>query len=173
MTRPRNNGRITREELMQRLSYDGATGIFTWRETKWDHAVGDVAGYNDGRGYVRIVMNGCAFPAHRLAWLYTYSEWPPDQIDHINGARSDNRICNLRTATSAQNNAAKGLTSQNKSGYKGVSWNIKKKRWQVYIRVNGKNKFLGHYDDAKTGGKVYAVAANAYHGPFANMGRKI
>lgn len=46
--------------------------------------VGDVAGCVDKDGYIQIRLKGKMYPAHRLAWLYVYGEWPQDEIDHIN-----------------------------------------------------------------------------------------
>lgn len=54
-------------------------------------------------GYTTIGYKGKYYSAARLAWYLYYKEWP-NQIDHINGNRSDNRICNLRNVTSKQNN---------------------------------------------------------------------
>jgi len=55
-----------------------------------------MAGSVHSTGYVRIGVDGGKYTAHCLAWLYTHGVWPSDQIDHINGNRSDNRIANLR-----------------------------------------------------------------------------
>ncbi|MGL9722094.1 HNH endonuclease signature motif containing protein [Symbiopectobacterium sp.] len=41
--------------------------------------------------------------AHRLAWIYVYGVEPDGEIDHINGIRSDNRICNFRIVDDKQN----------------------------------------------------------------------
>lgn len=66
---------------------------------------------------------------------------PPFVIDHINRDKNDNRRCNLRICTQAENN-------KNKDRYdkpdKGVS--LRRGKWQVVIKVNGKAKWFGHYD---------------------------
>ena len=46
-------------------------------------------------GYLMIMINGKAYPAHRLAWLIVYGTMPDGFIDHINRVRTDNRISNL------------------------------------------------------------------------------
>lgn len=62
----------------------------------------------------------------------------PDKMatDHVNGDGLDNREENLRICTQAQNLQNKGIQSNNKSGYIGVYWSNRKKRWIAY--VNGK-----------------------------------
>ena len=70
--------------------------------------------------YTYISIYGKRYPAHRLAWLYIYGEWPPDQIDHIDGEPSNNRLDNLRLATNSENQQNRKIASNNTSGAKGV-----------------------------------------------------
>ena len=93
---------IAQETVRSRLSYCIKTGQFTWKNGKNQ---GLIAGHHKAHGYRVININGFGeFFAHRLAWIYIYGEIPDGLvIDHINGIRSDNRICNLRTATYQQN----------------------------------------------------------------------
>ena len=68
-------------------------------------------------------------------------------VDHINGIKTDNRLCNLRYCTARENNLFYSV-SHNKmktSLYPGVYWNKKLSRWQVQIYIQGKNKYLGTY----------------------------
>ena len=48
----------------------------------------------------------------------------------------------------------KGLLSSNQSGYKGVSWDARRKRWFVIVRVDGVRKRLGSYEDVDEAGMV-------------------
>ncbi len=59
----------------------------------------------------------------------------------------------------------KGLLSSNQSGYKGVSWNRKKKRWHVVVQVNGRYRRLGSYIDVHEAGRV-VEAFREQHGLF-------
>ena len=89
--------------------------------------------------------------AHRLAWLFHYGEWPENHIDHINGDRSDNRICNLREATVKQNGENRKLHKNNTSGYRNVRWKKERNKWEVSIRHNRKLHSIGLFsnlDDA-------------------------
>jgi hypothetical protein len=71
-------------------------------------------------------------------------------LDHINRQRDDNRICNLRTATGAENLANRGHYGG--KPITGVTWAAHAKKWMARTAVGGKTKFLGYFatrDDAE------------------------
>ena len=94
---------ITQEELEGMFSYDADTGYLTNRLTRRGVTKGSRAGTLHPSGYRQIKIDYKAYQEHRLIWLFTHGEFPPDCIDHINGISDDNRICNLREATISQN----------------------------------------------------------------------
>lgn len=55
----------------------------------------DVGSKNED-GYIRVWCDDRLRMKHRLLWWLKHGELP-DEIDHINGIRDDNRICNLRS----------------------------------------------------------------------------
>jgi len=137
---------LTAEKLRELLHYDPETGIFTWKvRTSRSVKVGDVAGCPNGDGYLQVWIQSRLYKAHRLAWLYTYGEWPTDQIDHINRIRTDNRISNLREATNKQNHQNKSKPSNNTSGHPGVSWYKRDSKWKAKITHNQKHIHLGYF----------------------------
>jgi len=91
------------------------------------------------------------------------------QVDHRNGNRLDNRRCNLRLASATQNAANSGPKPSNRSGFRGVSWFPRDRRWTVHIKVNGRAKNLGYFDDPVEAARVYDAAAVAAHGEFARL----
>lgn len=127
------------EALIRRqFTYDSETGVVTRTSRK---------GVNEGhlsRGYIsfNIVHNDKQSPeyAHRIGWYLTHGYWP-EQLDHINQIKTDNRLCNLREVSNVQNMHNKGMYAHNKSGTKGVCWTKGHQNWKAIITVNS-NRIL-------------------------------
>jgi len=105
------------------LHYNPETGVFTRRvpvRAQPKAQAGDVAGYRNPQGYIKIRIDGIQFMASRLAWLYQTGTWPLAIVDHRDGNRSNDAWDNLRLATRTQNNCNRGKQRVNTSGFKGV-----------------------------------------------------
>jgi hypothetical protein len=96
---------------------------------------------------------------------------PKENIDHINGNKLDNRKCNLRVCNQSGNTANGKIRINNKSGYRGVSWNKKYKKWESYLTKNYKHFFLGYFDNKKIAAKVYNREAKKQFGEFARLNK--
>lgn len=98
------------------------------------------------------------------------------QVDHINRNKLDNRKSNLRLATNGQNQANSGIPKNNTSGYKGVTWNKKNKKWvaQVECRVGGKRKnhYLGGFSDIEQAVLIRDKKVKEIHGEFAYLNKQ-
>ena len=90
-----------------------------------------------------------------------------EEVDHRNHNGLDNRRTNLRFCTHAQNAANKSFSLGGASKYKGVSWNIRSKKWVVRIQVNNEIKHLGYFFTEKAAARIYDEAALSYFGEFA------
>lgn len=88
-------------------------------------------------------------------------------VDHINGNGLDNRRDNLRPATTAQNQWNTEKQANNTSGYKGVTYDKRARKWKAYIGVNGKRLHLGYFSTAEEAAIAYNDAASVAHGEFA------
>lgn len=126
---------------------------------------------NTGRFYAisrmgRSKVNGDQPPC--LAMHRVIMGNPEDRVvDHINGDGLDNRRANLRLATVSQNASNCRTPITNTSGYKGVSWSKKSRRWQSLIRFDGNRRFLGLYNTPLEAHEAYCAAARELHGEFA------
>jgi hypothetical protein len=162
---------VTQDRLKELINYDPDTGVFTHKTQRGKtSSIGEVAGCDKPDGYRYMSVEKHRYVAHRVAWLYYYGYDAPIFIDHINGIKSDNRISNLRLATSKNNNTNVGLKKNNKSGYKGVSYIEKRKKYRAQIFNGGKNYYLGEYHTAIEAHKAYCNKASELFGEFANYG---
>jgi hypothetical protein len=113
---------------------------------------GKVAGSVDEKGYLRVAIWHRNYRQHRIIWLMVHGEWPPDQIDHHDRDRKNNRPSNLKAVTNAENCKNCGISPRNKSGHVGV--NFRNGKWRAQITASGKQKHLGNFDQ-----KSHAIAA--------------
>lgn len=88
-------------------------------------------------------------------------------IDHIDRNSLNNRESNFRICSQSQNLQNRKAPSNNTSGFKGVSWNKKDKRWRAEICSNKKRRILGHFKDKNEAVVAYNKAALKYHNDFA------
>ena len=166
---------LTAEYVREILDYDPGTGVFKWKwrddvrkneNTRW---TGKVAGCVGSDGYLEIGINYRLYYAHRLAWLYVHGEWPPEQIDHIDGDRPNNRIDNLRLATRQENNRNVGLQKNNTTGIKGVCWDKCRGKYMAHITIDGNLHNLGRFDTLTEAAAARAAAEIEHFGPFRRV----
>ena len=158
---------LTHSYLKEHLHYSIITGKFYWIKPRQNIKVLSVAGNTYSNGYRYVELNGKAHRAHRLAWFWVTGEWPVNNIDHKNGVRDANYWLNIRNATSSQNQHNKGMQSNNKSGFKGVSWDTTANKWRADIRLNCKSKFLGFGLTPEEAHEKRLRAEKEFHGEFA------
>lgn len=101
---------------------------------------------------------------HRVIMNY-----PESKIDHINGNGLDNRKCNLRLCNQSQNKQNMDKRIDNTSGFKGVTYCKRNKKFIAQIFVNNYNKNLGAYICKEDAARAYDLAAAKYFGEFARL----
>jgi hypothetical protein len=143
-------------DIAQHIHYEKRTGQFTW--LTGTHK-GRKAGTLTTLGYIRIVLQGHAYQAHRLAWALVKGSLPATDVDHVNGNRADNRWENLRVVSRREN--AQNRTRPNKnnvSGFLGVSAH-RNGRWlaQMCDRTGAK-VYLGLYHTPQAAHRAYTKA---------------
>lgn len=105
----------------------------------------------------------------RKIFLHRSILMPPNGmfIDHINGDSLDNRRENLRICTRAENQHNQKILGRSTSGFKGVSWHKRIKKWNVKIRVAMKDVHLGYFTEKVEAARAYNEGAKKYYGAFA------
>jgi hypothetical protein len=167
---------LTAEYLRERLEYDPETGVFTWKwhpdmPYAWNRRwATKIAGSPDAQKYTVIRINNQLYKAHRLAWLYVHSEWPAQDIDHIDHITNNNRLANLRLASKSQNmwNSRPHRNAAHK--LKGVMQHSQTGRFYSQIARHRKTYHLGCFDTPEEAHAAYVKAAQQLHGEFANPG---
>jgi hypothetical protein len=158
---------LTQERLRFLLDYNPNTGVLTWRaKPSRGIKVGRQAGTPTSEGYLALQINKKKMFAHRAIWLYVHGVWPPEEIDHINHVRNDNRLCNLRLANRLENSHNTQKHVKNMSGHKGVSWHNRNQKWQVQLQANHKTFYVGQFAQLADAVQARAIAEIFLHKAF-------
>lgn len=157
--------RLSHARLNEILRYDPTTGIFVWRvRLAHRNQVGDIAGYDNGKGHWIIGIDNVKYPAHRLAWFYVHGKWPDPEVDHKDLNGTNNSILNLREATRSQNNANRRAYSR--SGMKGA-YAHPDGGFTSTITIKKKIVYLGYYPSAEQAHAAYCAASQKHQGEFS------
>lgn len=117
------------------------------------------------RGYSRTRIGRRMIFDHRIVFKM-YNGFCPDNIDHIDGVRSNNSIHNLRPATLSQNQWNMRIRETELS-FKGVYLDKRRNRYGARIKKNGIMTYLGMYSNPIDAAKAYDSAAVVMFGEFA------
>lgn len=152
----KHNHTLTAERVRFMFNYDAQTGSLTWKNTASAHVrVGDEAGgVPNANGRIYLKIDGAQVLKHRVVWLHHYGRLPRENISAINGDYTDLRIENLTAKTTAEV-AATASRRSNTSGYRGVSWDKAKKKWQATITRDYKQVMLGRFDTPEEAYQAY------------------
>lgn len=174
---------ITQSLIRQLMDYDPLTGICVWKtrtpdiqpderlRNSWNSQfAGKQVGFiNKKTGYMQTAIRCKMYQLHRLIWVHVYGK-EPDNIDHINSVRHDNRLVNLRSVTREVNNRNAKRRHDNPSGVTGIKLN-KSGTWLVRIRINKKLIVAGCFADFDEAVKV-RLALEVEHGFHSKHGKK-
>jgi len=166
--------------LLECVSYNKETGVFTWKKRPLSHFKTEMAcktfntrfcntvcGSKLTNDYVRIGLFGVDYLAHRLAYFYVNGQFPQNQIDHINGIRTDNRFSNLRSVTNKENSHNRQQLNKNSStGLSGVIFDKARGLFRASIQIDGKSKHLGRFKSKEEAHEAYLKAKRILHTSF-------
>ncbi len=168
---------VIAKEVAHLLRYEAETGKLFWlpralerfpseRDAKvWNTRFAGREAFrgSDRDGYLRGRILGIKFSAHRIAWLLQTGNWPIEDVDHVNGVRSDNRWVNLRSIPHAVNQKNRALSKNNTSGVNGVRWYAPRGQWEARIKTSGRLIMLGYFDTLQAAAAA-REAADRKHG---------
>lgn len=118
--------------------------------------------YVDHNGYCVGNIWGRPHKAHRVLWALSSGEWP-EEVDHINGDRTDNRLANLRAVSRRENSRNVGRRADNSTGFVGVTMVPETGRFRARVCSDGKSIHIGMFSSAE-------AAAAAQAGLRASLG---
>lgn len=156
---------LTQEIVRELLDYDPETGVLRWKErglhwfstdgkktqthlmNQWNSRLAGKEAFTStsNNGYKVGAVKDRKFLAHRIIWLWVYG-WVPEEVDHKNGDKTDNRIVNLREVTRAINQRNKRKLSNNTSGYCGVTQDKRDGKWTATFVVDGLKYSCGYWE---------------------------
>lgn len=168
--------------LHECFEYSHKTGLLTWKARPLHHFAHPERANNinsrqagkqvkviDHYGYVIVRLNQTNYRVHRIIWKMMTGNEPDNLIDHINGDRSDNRFGNLRPATYSQNNQNGKFRSSNTTGYKGVTYDKSRNKYQSSIWLNKQHISLGRFETPEAAHQAYCEASAKYHQEYGRV----
>ena len=162
---------ITKAIVNELFLYDG--GVIYWKSKPSKFANNSILGSEAGTihhtGYKVVRILGSGYFIHRVIFLMLNGILPKS-LDHIDNNKLNNKIENLREASSRENNMNSSLRKDSKSGVKGVSWSPACNKWQAYITANGERFYLGVFDDKLDAASAVREKRKSLHGIFCNHG---
>jgi HNH endonuclease len=145
--------------------FDYKDGRLYWKNSLRPSFNGKEAGCDNGNGYKKVTIDGKQYYVHRIIYLMHHGFFPLF-IDHIDCNPSNNKIDNLRQATASQNTINFIRKRKSKSGVCNVSFDKRRNKFCVYIKINCKSKFLGSFEDLELAELVAQEARSKHYGEF-------
>lgn len=103
--------------------------------------------------------------------LHSFIMQPPKGVwvDHIDRNGLNCTRLNMRYATRSENRRNTCMRADNCSGFRGVSFEGRARKWKAQIGHNGRNISLGYYATPEAAAHAYDKAATKLHGAFATL----
>ena len=160
---------ISQQKLKYAFKYDPLTGVITHRHDFHSRLKGALATHDHSGGYLSLSIGGKALLAHRVIFMYMTGELP-NEVDHVNHIRNDNRWSNLRAVVRTDNNRNTCVSLNNTTGVTGVSYHKPTGKFRAYISQHGKAIHLGLFTTLEEAATV-REKANLQYGYHPNHGK--
>jgi hypothetical protein len=179
----------SQEYLRMLLDYDHLSGVLRWKKrdvslfksgghtaehtcNRWNSHMADQEALAavKGDGYRHGAIDGVHYASHRVIWKWMTGV-EPDEVDHIDGDRKNNKWANLRSVPRAVNGRNLTRAKDNTSGTTGVRYVARDATWQAYIMRGRTFINLGSYKNIEDAVRARKQAEKEY-GFHANHGRE-
>lgn len=149
------------------LDYNPSTGVLIWKKSPSRNVkIGQLAGYRNKDSVLMVKIRGILSQAHRVIWIMSYKEEPPQQIDHKDRDPSNNRLDNLRASDKFTN-------QQNTIAHKDSSLKLKGvdksgSKFRARASLSGQRVCLGTFETPEEAASVVRRYRIKEYGEFAN-----
>lgn len=110
-------------------------------------------------GYVRAIVDG------RYTFLHVHLTGRRG-TDHRDLNRLNNCRSNLRPCTKSQNGMNRLPPRNNSTGHTGVSFDKRRCKYRAYIKLNGKQLWIGYFTSMKSAAAHRRAAENLHFGEY-------
>lgn len=147
------------------FKYNQDTGDFIRTLPIGRAKAGEKAGCISKNGYVYIPFMGKQYLAHRLAFIFMGRELPKEDVDHIDGVRSNNTWSNLRLVNRSQNlmNRVPNKGRQHKNVY----WCVHANSYRVKMKIDGVTRHFGYFKTLEEAAEKAISVRKEFHGEYA------
>jgi len=153
---------FTQQEIKDLLIYNPSTGKLSYKDESLLNCQSKKSTTKHSGGYLTINIYGKYYLAHRIIFLYMKGRFP-EQIDHINHQRDDNRWCNLREVINQENMMNTSLSKNSSTKVNGVSFHRQRNKYRAYIMVDRKQISLGLYTSIEDAKQARELANQKYN----------
>jgi hypothetical protein len=156
------------QDLHKYLVCDPVAGTLTWKSRpnnkRWNSRYSGKPALNslNSGGYKAGKLLGKYMAQHRVIFAMCHGYWP-DQVDHDNQIKTDNRLLNLFGVSHQKNQQNQAIASNNNSGVTGVHWYKSRDCWAAKIKINGRNKHLGYFDNLSDAASARKTAEMSFN----------
>lgn len=164
---------LSQTRLHEIFDYIPSSGRLSRKNCTINHNAKPVTEGMSKQGYFMRWVDKKCYAEHALVFMYHYG-YIPEEIDHRNHIKTDNRIENLRACDRTHNNGnLRKRKGKHSSTYKGVSYHKGASKWVAQISKSKTHYHLGLFATQEEAAVAYNKKALELYGEFAALNEVI